>query len=156
MNGRREGEGRECGRAIRGPSRHAGGGVQKPNRLPWKAGAKNSLLPVRTLGLPAASAPARMRELLRLVGLDGFADNYPHELSGGMQQRVGIARMLMSDPDLLLMDEPLAALDALTRESLTLELERIWSQSRKSVLFITHRSEEHKSELQSLKRTSYA
>ncbi|MBV7483892.1 ABC transporter ATP-binding protein [Bordetella sp. BOR01] len=126
------------GQNIVGPSRRAGVVFQKPNLLPWKTVAQNVGLPARTLGLPSASAPARVRELLQLVGLDGFADNYPHELSGGMQQRVGIARMLMSDPDLLLMDEPFAALDALTRESLTLELQRIWSQSRKSVLFITH------------------
>ncbi|OZI18237.1 ABC transporter [Bordetella genomosp. 7] len=126
------------GQPVTGPSRRTGVVFQKPNLLPWKTVAQNVLLPARTLGLPAAPAAARMRELLKLVGLDGFADNYPYELSGGMQQRVGIARMLLSDPDVLLMDEPFAALDALTRELLTLELQRIWSQSRKSVLFITH------------------
>jgi NitT/TauT family transport system ATP-binding protein len=96
------------------------------------------LLPATTLGLPAGPSQERARKLLDVVGLTGYADNYPGELSGGMQQRVGIARMLLSDPDLLLMDEPFAALDALTREALTLELQRIWSTDKKSVLFITH------------------
>jgi NitT/TauT family transport system ATP-binding protein len=73
-----------------------------------------------------------------MVGLEDFANNHPRELSGGMQQRVGIARMLLHDPALLLMDEPFAALDALTRENLTLELQRIWLRTSKSVLFITH------------------
>jgi NitT/TauT family transport system ATP-binding protein len=126
------------GQAIKGPSRKAGVVFQKPNLLPWKTVLANVLLPATTLDLPAAPALERARKLLEVVGLAGYADNYPGELSGGMQQRVGIARMLLSDPDLLLMDEPFAALDALTREALTLELQRIWSTDRKSVLFITH------------------
>ncbi|MDQ8032179.1 ABC transporter [Bordetella genomosp. 1] len=123
---------------ISGPSRRTGVVFQKPNLLPWRSVRQNVLLPAATLGLAPAPAQARAAQLLELVGLAGYADNYPHELSGGMQQRVGIARMLLADPELLLMDEPFAALDALTREALTLELQRIWSQQRKSVLFITH------------------
>jgi NitT/TauT family transport system ATP-binding protein len=115
---------------------------QKPNLLPWKSVLNNVLLPARTLGLPKDPARQRALELLALVGLTPFANDYPFELSGGMQQRVGIARMLLHDPQLLLMDEPFAALDALSRETLMLELQRIWEQQRKSVLFITHSIQE--------------
>lgn len=123
---------------ITRPSRRAGVVFQKPNLLPWKTVLDNVLLPATTLKLPIGPARERAQALLALVGLEGFAKNYPYELSGGMQQRVGIARMLLPDPDLLLMDEPFAALDALSREALTLELQRIWSTQQKSVLFITH------------------
>jgi NitT/TauT family transport system ATP-binding protein len=126
------------GQPVLRPSRRTGVVFQKPNLLPWKTVLDNVLLPAATLKLPEAPARERAQALLKLVGLEGFAGNYPGELSGGMQQRVGIARMLLPDPDMLLMDEPFAALDALTREALTLELQRIWSQERKSVLFITH------------------
>lgn len=126
------------GERITGPSRRTGVVFQKPNLLPWKTVLDNVLLPATTLKLPMGPARDRARSLLELVGLAGFARNYPYELSGGMQQRVGIARMLLPDPDLLLMDEPFAALDALSREALTLELQRIWSTQQKSVLFITH------------------
>ncbi|MCF6691886.1 ABC transporter ATP-binding protein [Raoultella terrigena] len=127
---------------VTGPGQQTGVVFQKPNLLPWKTVLENVLLPVRTLGLPDAPARSRARELLALVGLADFADDYPFELSGGMQQRVGIARMLLPDPELLLMDEPFAALDALSRENLMLELQRIWEQQRKSVLFITHSIQE--------------
>jgi NitT/TauT family transport system ATP-binding protein len=104
------------------------------------------LLPVRTLGLDMQAGREKAQALLRLVGLEKFAAHYPGELSGGMQQRVGIARGLIHDPMLLLMDEPFAALDAMTREHMTLELQRIWmaqgerteAAPRKSVVFITH------------------
>lgn len=130
------------GQAVDGPRRETGVVFQKPNLLPWKSVRANVLLPAQTLGLPKAQAQQRADELLRLVGLDSFADNYPAELSGGMQQRVGIARMLLHDPELLLMDEPFAALDAMTRETLMLELQRIWLAQAKSVLFITHSIQE--------------
>lgn len=131
-----------AGHTVSGPGRHTGVVFQKPNLLPWKTVLDNVLLPARTLDLPMGPARERAMALLELVGLAPFAKDYPFELSGGMQQRVGIARMLLHDPDLLLMDEPFAALDALSRESLTLELQRIWSQHRKSVLFITHSIQE--------------
>ncbi|MEM5400140.1 MULTISPECIES: ABC transporter ATP-binding protein [Paraburkholderia] len=126
------------GAPLAKPCRQVGVAFQKPNLLPWRNVLDNVLLPAHTLGLAMESARGRAAELLKLVGLDAFAHNYPAELSGGMQQRVGIARMLLHDPELLLMDEPFAALDALTRERLTLELQRIWLAQRKSVLFITH------------------
>lgn len=127
---------------VVGPGRHTGVVFQKPNLLPWKTVLNNVLLPAHTLKLPKGPAEERARQLLDLVGLSDFADDYPFELSGGMQQRVGIARMLLHDPELLLMDEPFAALDALSREKLMLELQRIWEQQRKSVLFITHSIQE--------------
>ncbi|WP_034944017.1 ABC transporter ATP-binding protein [Erwinia oleae] len=136
------GEVQLASRAVNGPGREAGVVFQKPNLLPWKSVLNNVLLPARTLGLPKADARRRALALLDLVGLADFGDDYPFELSGGMQQRVGIARMLLHDPALLLMDEPFAALDALSREALTLELQRIWSEQRKSVLFITHSIQE--------------
>ncbi|PLQ00221.1 ABC transporter ATP-binding protein [Cupriavidus pauculus] len=126
------------GHPINGPSRSSGVVFQKPSLLPWKTVRENVLLPARTQGLDLARAKARADQLLELVGLTAFAGNYPFELSGGMQQRVGIARMLLPDPALLLMDEPFAALDALSRETLTFALQDIWSVQRKSVLFITH------------------
>ncbi len=126
------------GAVVTGPSRDIGVAFQKPTLLPWRTVLDNVLLPSETAGERGADAERRARELLDLVGLRDFAGNYPNELSGGMQQRVGLARMLQRDPRLLLMDEPFAALDAMTREALTLELQRIWMRDRKSVLFITH------------------
>ncbi|CAB3729475.1 Bicarbonate transport ATP-binding protein CmpD [Achromobacter animicus] len=123
---------------VERPSRDIGVAFQKPTLLPWRTVLDNVLLPSETAGERGADAERRARELLDLVGLRDFAGNYPNELSGGMQQRVGLARMLQRDPRLLLMDEPFAALDAMTREALTLELQRIWMRDRKSVLFITH------------------
>lgn len=131
-----------AGKPVHGPSRQSGVVFQKPNMLPWKTVLNNVLLPAKTLGLPVAEARERALQLLELVGLQDFANDYPFELSGGMQQRVGIARMLLHDPQMLLMDEPFAALDAMSREALTLELQRIWSVHRKSVLFITHSIQE--------------
>ncbi|WP_454731960.1 MULTISPECIES: ABC transporter ATP-binding protein [Cupriavidus] len=127
-----------AGHPVKGPSRGTGVVFQKPHLLPWKSVRDNVLLPASTLGLDPRASRARANELLERVGLTAFADGFPFELSGGMQQRVGIARMLLPDPALLLMDEPFAALDALSRETLTFELQKIWSVQRKSVLFITH------------------
>lgn len=127
-----------AGAPVNGPNRDIGVAFQKPTLLPWRTVLDNVLLPSETAGERGAAAEQRARDLLDVVGLRDFAGNYPNELSGGMQQRVGLARMLQRDPSLLLMDEPFAALDAMTREALTLELQRIWMRDRKSVLFITH------------------
>ena len=126
------------GVAVTGPRREVGVVFQRPTLLPWKTVTQNVLLPAETLQLDMAGAKSRADELLKLVGLGEFADNYPNELSGGMQQRVGIARALIHDPAVLLMDEPFAALDALTREHMMMELQDIWLSTGKSVLFITH------------------
>ncbi|AZW10793.1 ABC transporter ATP-binding protein [Bordetella bronchiseptica] len=111
---------------------------QQPTLLPWKTVLDNVLVPIRALGMNVAEGRAKAMELLRLVGLEKFASNYPSELSGGMQQRVGIARGLIHDPALLLMDEPFSALDTMTRDRMSIELQRIWMATRKSALFITH------------------
>jgi NitT/TauT family transport system ATP-binding protein len=106
--------------------------------LPWRTVLENVMLPIEVAGLDRAEGEQRARELVSLVGLKGFEKRYPNELSGGMQQRASIARALINDPALLLMDEPFGALDALTRENMSLELQRIWHSSKKTVLFITH------------------
>lgn len=132
------GEVRLNGDVIKGPRRDVGIVFQKPTLLPWKTVLENVLLPARALKIDIQEARERAFELLDRVGLAGFAENYPRELSGGMQQRVGLARMLVHDPAMLLMDEPFAALDAMTREVLALELQRILLAGHRSVLFITH------------------
>jgi NitT/TauT family transport system ATP-binding protein len=109
---------------------------QSPVLLPWKTVLENVNVPLIITRRPADKD--RGRDLLAMAGLSGFEEKYPKELSGGMQQRVALARALVTDPPLLLMDEPFGALDALTRELMGLELQRIWSIARKSVLFVTH------------------
>jgi NitT/TauT family transport system ATP-binding protein len=126
------------GQRVNGPSRDIGIVFQDPVLLPWRTVFRNVLLPAEVLGLDARTSAARASELLELVGLGGFEDKYPHELSGGMRQRVAIARALVHEPSLLLMDEPFGALDAMTREFMNLELQRIWQQSQKTIVFITH------------------
>jgi NitT/TauT family transport system ATP-binding protein len=126
------------GQPVEGPSRDIGIVFQDPVLLPWRTVLHNVLLPAQVLRLDARAAQARALELLRLVGLEGFEDKYPHELSGGMRQRVAIARALVHDPSLLLMDEPFGALDAMTREFMNVELLRIWQESGKTIVFITH------------------
>jgi NitT/TauT family transport system ATP-binding protein len=126
------------GRLIDRPRREVGIVFQQPTLLPWKTVLDNVLVPVRAMRGDLRAGRERALELLRMVKLEKFAKHYPHELSGGMQQRVGIVRALVHDPDLLLMDEPFAALDAMTRESMMVELQRIWATTGKSVLFITH------------------
>jgi NitT/TauT family transport system ATP-binding protein len=120
------------------PARDIGMVFQAPLLLKWRRILDNVLLPAELLGLPMAAAKARARELLALVGLAGYEDKYPYELSGGMQQRAAIARSLVHDPKLVLMDEPFGALDALTREKMNLELLRIWKESGKTIVFVTH------------------
>ena len=131
-----------AGSRVTAPHPDVGIVFQQPTLLPWKTVEDNILVPVRARGGNRDEARARARELIALVKLSGFERNYPHELSGGMQQRVAIARALMHDPPVLVMDEPFAALDALTREQMMLELQRLWSVARKTVLFVTHSIQE--------------
>jgi len=126
------------GRQVTGPSRDIGMVFQGPVLLPWRTVLQNVLLPVEVRHLDANSYHERALVLLATMGLEDFRDSYPYQLSGGMQQRVSIARALIQDPAILLMDEPFAALDAMTRESMNLELLRIWSGSGKTVIFVTH------------------
>lgn len=123
---------------VEGPSREVGVVFQAPVLLPWRTVLENVMLPVEIQGRDRAEYEVRARAYLKLVGLEGFERKYPNELSGGMQQRVGISRALVHEPALLLMDEPFGALDAMTRESMNLELLRIWQESRKTVLLVTH------------------
>jgi NitT/TauT family transport system ATP-binding protein len=111
---------------------------QDPVLFPWRDVQTNVELPGEVAGLGRAARAATARRLLALVGLEGFERKYPHELSGGMQQRVAIARALMLSPSLLLMDEPFGALDAMTREQMNLELQKISMASRATVIFVTH------------------
>lgn len=126
-----------AGRPIDGPSREVGVVFQAANLLPWLTVADNVRLPLR-VGGRHSPAPGRVEELLAMTGLGDFGQRYPYELSGGMQQRAGICRALARDPRILLMDEPFGALDALTRERMNLELQRIWLASGKTILLITH------------------
>jgi NitT/TauT family transport system ATP-binding protein len=120
------------------PSRDIGMVFQQPLLLKWRRIVDNVLLPAEILGLPLKESRERANDLLTLVGLAGSEDKYPYELSGGMQQRAAIARALIHDPKLILMDEPFGALDALTREKMNLELLQIWQKARKTILFVTH------------------
>jgi NitT/TauT family transport system ATP-binding protein len=120
------------------PARDVGMVFQAPLLLKWRRILDNVLLPAEILGLPMAEARGRARELLALVGLTGNEDKYPYELSGGMQQRAAIARARVHDPKHGRMDEPFGALDALTREKMNLELLRIWKESKKTIVFVTH------------------
>ena len=126
------------GKPVTGPRPDVGIVFQQPTLLPWKSVIENVLVPVQAMGMKVSEHMERARSLIKMVRLEGFENHYPNELSGGMQQRVGIARGFMHDPQLLLMDEPFAALDAMTREHMTDELQSMWMQSGKSVLFITH------------------
>lgn len=137
--GHDEGEVR-IGSAAQGfdAARDIGMVFQQPLLLKWRTILENVLLPAEILGLPIKEARDRARSLLDFVGLAGFESRRPYELSGGMQQRAAIARALVHDPKLVLMDEPFGALDALTRERMNVELHRIWRESGKTILFVTH------------------
>ncbi len=115
---------------------------QDPSLLPWRTVLKNVIYGLECQGRADAEREGQARQLIKLVGLAGFEHHYPHELSGGMQQRVNLARALAVDPEILLTDEPFAALDAQTREFMQVELLRIWSETRKTVLFVTHQINE--------------
>jgi NitT/TauT family transport system ATP-binding protein len=126
------------GRPITGPARDRGIVFQQYALFPWRTAAQNVEFGLDIAGLKSKERRERARHYLDLVGLAAFADRYPHELSGGMKQRVAIARSLAYDPEVLLMDEPFAALDAQTRETLQGELLRIWRTTGKTIVFITH------------------
>jgi len=111
---------------------------QRPFLLPWRRVMDNILLPVDVASVGRGRYQARAEQLVELVGLQGFADRFPSQLSGGMQQRVAICRALILAPTILLMDEPFGALDAITREQMGVELLRIWAEVGATVLFITH------------------
>ena len=127
-----------AGQKVAGPRKDIGMVFQSSILLPWRTVLDNVMLPAEILGIPRDKARTRAQELLRMVHLEGFDNKYPQELSGGMQQRASIARALLHDPAILLMDEPFGALDAMTREQMNLELQRIWQESGKTVILVTH------------------
>lgn len=124
--------------AVTGPRRDTGVVFQSPVLMPWRSILNNVLFPIECLGLSRREYRPRAIELLEMTGIEKFRDDYPSELSGGMQQRVAICRALIHNPSLLLMDEPFSALDAMTRDTMNQELLRIWEEFRKTVLFVTH------------------
>jgi NitT/TauT family transport system ATP-binding protein len=126
------------GRPLTGPTREIGFLFQRANLMPWRTVLQNIALPLEVIGRPRVEALARARGLLSLVGLDGFANAYPRQLSGGMQHRVSLARALIHEPSVLLLDEPFGSLDALTRERMNCELLRIWNLRRPTVVMVTH------------------
>ena len=126
------------GQPISGPTPSIGIVFQSPLLMAWRTVLQNVLLQIEIRDLRVADYRTAARDLVKLVGLEGFEHAHPHQLSGGMQQRVGLCRALIHDPDLLIMDEPFGALDAMTREAMNLELQRIWRESGKTVAFITH------------------
>jgi NitT/TauT family transport system ATP-binding protein len=126
------------GHRLTGPSPEIGLVFQAPVLLPWRNILQNVLLPIEFHRLSPKDFRERAMSLIDLVGLKGFEDRYPHELSGGMQQRASIVRSLVHDPKMLLMDEPFGALDAMTREQMNLEVLKIWKASEKTILFVTH------------------
>jgi NitT/TauT family transport system ATP-binding protein len=126
------------GSPLEGPNRHIGMVFQAPVLLPWRTVEENALLPIELQRGDVEQNRKRVAELFDLVGLSGFEKRYPNELSGGMQQRVGIVRALIHDPNVLLLDEPFGALDAMTREHMNLELVRICHMTGKTVVLVTH------------------
>jgi NitT/TauT family transport system ATP-binding protein len=130
------------GRALRGPGTDRGFVFQSDSLLPWRTVFANAIIGREVAGQVGPAERRRTMELLKLVGLGGFENYHPRQLSGGMRQRVNLARALAIDPEILLMDEPFAALDAQTREIMQTELVRIWEEGRKTVLFVTHQIDE--------------
>ena len=127
---------------ITGPGQERAMVFQEFGLLPWRTVTANVELGLELKGVAPALRTERATDLIKLVGLKDFARHYPHELSGGMKQRVGLARALATEPEVLLMDEPFAALDAQTRDLMQMELLQIWEHTKKTVLFVTHSIEE--------------
>jgi NitT/TauT family transport system ATP-binding protein len=133
---------RVFGEPLAGINRHAGYMFQAEALMPWRSALANVTAGLQFRGVDAARAEAQGRDWLARVGLDGFDDRYPHQLSGGMRKRTALAQILILDPKILLMDEPFSALDVQTRQLMENELLELWSANRKSVIFITHDLEE--------------
>jgi NitT/TauT family transport system ATP-binding protein len=127
-----------AGEALAGPRPEVGLVFQKANLMPWRSVIRNIMLPLELSRLPESEALEQARKMVELVGLQGFEESLPRDLSGGMAQRVAIARALVHDPEILLLDEPFGALDAMTRERMGAELLRIWQARKKTVLMVTH------------------
>ena len=123
---------------VTGPLRDIGMVFQAPVLLPWRSTLDNILFVAEMGGQSAGKYRDRARELMSLAGLEGFENSYPHELSGGMQQRASICRAMLLKPSLILMDEPFGALDVITRERMGFALQTLWDESRNTVLFVTH------------------
>jgi NitT/TauT family transport system ATP-binding protein len=126
------------GSPVTGPRPEIGVVFQQPVLLPWRTVLDNVLFPIELLRLPRAQYVARAMQLLAMAKIDDFAGHLPRQLSGGMRQRASICRALIHDPNILLMDEPFSALDAITRDEMGVELLRIWQANRKTVIFVTH------------------
>jgi NitT/TauT family transport system ATP-binding protein len=127
-----------AGRQHVGPSKDIGVVFQAPVLLPWLTVLANIMVPVAVQRRKASEFEPRAKQLIEMVGLSGFENKYPNELSGGMQQRVGICRALVHNPSILLMDEPFGALDAMTRETMNEELQTIWKDTGKTIVLVTH------------------
>jgi NitT/TauT family transport system ATP-binding protein len=127
-----------AGHEVLKPLKEVGMVFQAPTLLPWRTIRENIMIPVEVQKLDKKSHQEQATKLINLVGLEGFENKYPNELSGGMQQRAGICRALVHSPAVLLMDEPFGALDAMTREYMNLELIRIWQESKQTIVFVTH------------------